>query len=119
MAYSVQIDEVARANARHRLAEARQAERKGHRADFAPLQAERWLKDSAVIEQLAHIRGEWRVSLVFAHIHNPLRLIQRYITSHPTRHRAALQAHYMRRLAAKDQRGTLTVHFEQLRLCLN
>jgi hypothetical protein len=56
---------------------------------------------------------------VFAHTHNPLKFIKRYITSHPCPRRAAQQAYYMRRLAAKDQRGTLTVCVAQLALCPN
>ncbi|WP_210518832.1 hypothetical protein [Hymenobacter terricola] len=119
MAHAFQLDPGAQANARRGLLAQAVAERKGSRADFAPLYEDRWLIDTAVIGHLACIRGEWRVSLVFVHVHNPLRFIKRHITAHPTQARAAQQAYYMRRLAAKDQRGTLAVSVEQLRLSPN
>jgi hypothetical protein len=94
-------------------------ERRGNEADFYLFYEDLWLSDTAVIEHLVRMRGEWRVELVFAHTHNPLKFIKRYITSHPCPRRAAQQAYYMRRLAAKDQRGTLTVCVAQLALCPN
>lgn len=119
MSSSFQFSSPARATAVQALREAAGTDRKGRRADFAPLYEDRWLVDTAVIERLTRIRGEWRVELVFASIHDPLRLIKRHITSHPTAERAAQQAHYMRRLAAKDQRGTLAISVQQLAPCLN
>jgi len=119
MAAPFLLDEAVRASAARRLATISAAERKGGLADFGPFHESRWLPDTAVIERVARVRGEWRVSLVFAHVQNPLRLIVRHITAHPSRARAALQAHYMCRLAAKDARGTQRVGIGQLRLSWN
>ncbi len=94
-------------------------ERKGNLSDFRLYYDDLWLSDTAVIENLHRYRGEWEVELIFAHSCNPLKFIKRRITSNACPKRAAQQAHYMRRLAAKDQRGTLTVSISQLDTCLN
>lgn len=94
-------------------------ERKGNLLDFKLYQDDLWLSDTAVIENLHRYRGEWEVELIFAYTGNPLKFIKRRITSNSCPKRAAQQAHYMRRLAAKDQRGTLTVSADQLNTCLN
>ena len=95
------------------------AEKKGDSSDFRLYFDDLWLSDTAVIDDIHKSRGEWAVDLVFASIHNPLKFIRRYIVSHPCPKRAAQKAHFMRRLAAKDQRGTLTVNIELLNLCIN
>ncbi len=77
--------------------------------DFNLLFDDDWLQDSAVIENIECRRGQWEVHLVFAHYKNPYRLIKRKITTCFCRHQAETHAYYMRRLAAKDQRGTLVV----------
>ena len=92
---------------------------RGNLADFGFYADDQWLADTAVIEQLTRSRGEWQVDLLFASIHDPLKFLKRRITSNPCPKRAAQQAHFMRRLAAKDQRGTLTVSARQLNPCLN
>lgn len=94
-------------------------EKKGNSSDFRLYFDDLWLSDSAVIEKIYKSKGEWAVDLVFAHIHNPLKFIRRFIVSHPCPKRAAQKAHFMRRLAAKDQRGTLEVNIELLNLCQN
>ena len=78
-----------------------------------------WLKDSAVIDNIKPIDGNWEVSLVFAYIRFPMKLIKRKITTCITRQKAEISAHYMRRLAAKDQRGTLYIDKKYFDLCLN
>ncbi|MEA5257966.1 hypothetical protein VB264_09225 [Arcicella aquatica] len=95
------------------------AERKGNSSDFRLYFDDLWLSDTAVIDDIHKSKGEWAVDLVFASIHNPLKFIRRFIISHPCPKRAAQKAHFMRRLAAKDQRGTLYVNIEQLDLCKN
>ena len=119
MAHSFHIDNAAYTNALAGLNSLYFVERRGNRSDFHSFFEDLWLSDTAVIEHLVCIRGEWRVELVFAHMHTPLKFIKRYITSHPCPKRAAQQAYYMRRLAAKDQRGTITVSVAQLGLCRN
>lgn len=75
-----------------------------------------WLFDTAVIENLARRRGTWEINLLFAHYQQPLKFLSRRITSETCPRRAALVASLMRRQAAKDQRGTLTVKLEDLNL---
>lgn len=94
-------------------------ERKGNLVDFQLFHDDLWLADTAVIENLHRHRGAWEVELIFAYTHNPLKFIKRRITSNACPRRAAQQAYFMRRLAAKDQRGTLTVSAQQLDVCLN
>lgn len=113
------IDQAAYANLLAGLNNLHFTERKGNLVDFTFYTDDQWLADTAVIEQLTRSKGEWQVDLLFASIHNPLKFIKRHITSHSCPKRAAQQAHYMRRLAAKDQRGTLTVSADQLNPCLN
>jgi hypothetical protein len=95
------------------------ADRKGNSSDFRLYFDDLWLSDTAVIDDVHKSKGEWAVDLIFASTHNPLKFIRRFIISHPCPKRAAQKAHFMRRLAAKDQRGTLQVNIEQLDLCKN
>ena len=78
-----------------------------------------WLSDTAVIELLQLRQGSWEVNLLFAHYKTPMKFLSRRITSHSCPKRARTMAFYMRRLAAKDQRGTLTVDINDLHLSLN
>ena len=78
-----------------------------------------WLSDTAVIELLQLRKGSWEVNLLFAHHKTPLKFLSRRITSHSCPKRARTMAFYMRRQAAKDQRGTLTVNISDLNLSLN
>ncbi|MFN4144691.1 MAG: hypothetical protein ACK4GN_02625 [Runella sp.] len=94
-------------------------EKKGNLSDFKLYYEDLWLADTAVIESIYRAKGEWAIDLIFAYIHNPLQLICRNITSHPCPKRAAHTAQLMRRLAAKDQRGTLVVNIQSLPTCPN
>lgn len=78
-----------------------------------------WLSDTAVIELLQLRKGTWEITLLFAHYKTPLKFLSRRITSHSCPKRARTMAFYMRRLAAKDQRGTLSVDINDLHLTLN
>jgi hypothetical protein len=78
-----------------------------------------WLSDTAVIELLQLRKGCWEINLLFAHHKTPLKFLSRRITSHTCPKRAQTMAFYMRRLAAKDQRGTLKVDINDLHLTLN
>lgn len=113
------MDKAAYANMLAGLNNQHFTERKGNLTDFRLYYDDLWLSDTAVIENLRLYRGEWEVELIFAYTVNPLKFIKRRITSNSCPKRAAQQAHYMRRLAAKDQRGTLTVSANQLNACLN
>ncbi len=91
----------------------------GDKHDFTVFKDDLWLSDSAVIERLTRLRGAWAVNLVFADTANPLRFLVRHIVTNPSRERAVQQAYYMRRLAAKDQRGTLKVSAAQFNISDN
>jgi hypothetical protein len=84
-------------------------DRPAQAGDVVFLSEDWWLGDTAVIEQVTLHRGMWQVSLVFAHHQRPLQLIRRLITQTSHQSKAQLMAALMRRLAAKDQRGTLAV----------
>lgn len=78
-----------------------------------------WLQDSAVIEHIRQRDGNWEIALVFAYVWFPLKFIRRKITTYFTEQKANINASYMRRLAAKDQRGTLSVDRKHFKHCLN
>lgn len=94
-------------------------ERVGGRRDFSMLLNDAWLQDSAVIENILFRRGQWEVHLVFAHYTNPYKLIKRRITTCFCKEKAQTYAHYMRRQAAKDPRGTLRVDSTLFQFCAN
>jgi hypothetical protein len=78
-----------------------------------------WLQNTAVIENIERRNGCWNIFLVFAHHLQPLKFIKRSITHFACFKKAALTAHYMRRLAAKDQRGTLVVAIDKYNFIFN
>ena len=78
-----------------------------------------WLKDAAVIDIINNRNGAWDVYLVFAHHKNPLQLIIRNITKCFSEQKAKATAFYIRKEAAKDRRGTLTVSIKDLNICNN
>lgn len=78
-----------------------------------------WLADTAVIESINYNKGSWEVYLTFANYKKPLQLIIRRIVRCYSEGKARTAAHYMRRMAAKDQRGTLEVRLKDLNLCIN
>jgi hypothetical protein len=78
-----------------------------------------WLKDAAVIDTINNNQGAWDVSLIFAHYKNPLQLLVRNITRCFTEQKARAAAFYIRKEAAKDRRGTLSVSINDLSLCTN
>ncbi len=94
-------------------------ERVGKPNDYSFLQADQWLKDSAVIDQVIRTKEGWAIYLIFAHAVFPYRFIRRFIhrINHPKK--ATVTAEYMRRQAAKDQRGTLTIQMSDFSLCTN
>ena len=87
--------------------------------DMAFLSDDWWLRDTAVIENIVKRDGMWEIQLVFAHYKEPKKLIKRIISRYPSKNKAELSAWYMRRLAAKDQRGTLSVDLNDFGLCLS
>lgn len=94
-------------------------EKLGVDADMNFYRNDFWLSDTAVIESLQLRKGAWEINLLFAHHKTPLKFLSRRITSHSCPKRARTMAFYMRRLAAKDQRGTLTLDINDLKLTLN
>ena len=94
-------------------------EKSGEATDMDFINDDMWLPDTAVIENLFRRRGTWEVHLLFAHHKQPLKFLSRRITAHTCPKRAAQMGFYMRRLAAKDQRGTLTINIIDFKLILN
>ncbi len=94
-------------------------ETKGNLSDFIFLHDDIWLSDTAVIENVSLIYGLWEIELVFVLHTNYLKFIKRKIVSSYCRNKALLTASLMRRLAAKDQRGTLVVDTNRIEWCNN
>lgn len=91
----------------------------GHQADLSFLKEDQWLCDSVVIDRVTLRRGTWEIDLVFAHVDTPLKFLTRRITSQTCPRRAVQMAGFMRRLAAKDQRGTLELNTDTFVAPLN
>ncbi len=83
------------------------------------LQNDWWLADTAVIDTINYKKGGWEVYFTFANYKKPLQFIVRKIIRCYSETKAKTAAHYMRRQAAKDQRGTLAVTINDLNLCIN
>ncbi|GEM_PF-3144379 len=71
--------------------------------------ADSWLQDAAVIDIVLKRNGQYLVGLVFAKPDEGAEFIIRYIRTCPTLKSAETTANFMRRLAAKDPRGTVTI----------
>ncbi len=82
-------------------------EKKGQSKDLTFLADDWWLADTVVIEYLTYRRGMWEIHLIFAHYRQPCKLLKRIITTTYCPKKAEITAKLMRKLAAKDQRGTL------------
>lgn len=85
----------------------------GQAIDSIFLYRDDWLSDTAVAERLIKRRGQVQIHLVFAYALNPFRFLSRYITTCADPRRASMMGAYFRRLAAKDQRGTIVVDAKQ------
>lgn len=94
-------------------------DQKGEFTDFDLFYSDDWLLNSAVVDNVIERNGNWDIYLVFAYVGNPLKLIKRRITRCITIKKANLTANYMRRLAAKDQRGTLKIDCSSFKNCDN
>jgi hypothetical protein len=94
-------------------------EKLGNQSDMNFFRQDEWLYDTAVIEQVTARKGTWEIGLLFAHHQKPMKFLSRKITSHACPKRANMIAVYMRRQAAKDQRGTLSVSLSGFNLGLN
>lgn len=113
------IDKGAYANLLAGINNLHTTERMGNLSDFQVYADDKWLSDTAVIEQLTHSQGEWQVELLFASIHNPIKFLKRRIAANACPKRAAQQAHFMRRQAANDRRNDLTISIDQMNICSN
>ncbi|MEZ4956747.1 MAG: hypothetical protein R2825_24530 [Saprospiraceae bacterium] len=92
-------------------------EKSGQDTDMDFLTDDWWLRDTAVIENIVKREGMWEIQLVFAHYLEPQKLIKRVISRYTCKNKAELSAWYMKRLAAKDQRGTLKINISDFKLC--
>jgi hypothetical protein len=86
----------------------------GEKKDLEFINKDFWLQDTAVVESVERKLGLWKVSLLFVHHVNPMKFIKRAIRSYADIKKANTAAHYMRRQAAKDQRGTLVVNTQSI-----
>ncbi len=94
-------------------------ERLGQESDMDFLIDDSWMGETAVTENVVKTKGMWYIYLVFSHYKNPLLFIRRAISSCFTRKTALIYAAYMRRLAAKDSRGTLKMNPDDYHCHLN
>lgn len=94
-------------------------EKAGSAGDIRFMANEFWLQDTAVIDHVHYKKGMYCVSLVFSHYRQPHLWLCRNICSYANPRRAHTSAHYMRRQAAKDQRGTLTLSLERYHINVN
>lgn len=94
-------------------------ERVGEQNDMDFIKNDQWLYNTAVIENIWRRRGLWEIHLLFAHCKQPLTFLSRSITCHPCPKRATMMAAFMRRLAAKDQRGTLKININDFNFLKN
>lgn len=95
-------------------------ESRGYLDDLAFMKEDEWLKDSAVIDRIQAFKGQWTVSLVFADPARKGTFIVRYIRNNcPTYKKAVVTAGFMRRVAAKDPRGTIEIDPGDYNLPLN
>ncbi len=85
------------------------AERVGEYCDMHFMVNDHWMRDTAVVENVIQRDGLWKIYLTFAHYKNPLLLIRREISRCFSKRTALIYGQYMRRIAAKDPRGTLEV----------
>jgi hypothetical protein len=114
MPLSCKIDDVLYSQMLDYMQTLMQGDVQGEMADISFYNDDFWLQDTVVIENVEYRNGEWNIFLVFAHHLLPLKLIKRKIKNLSCPKKAALTAHYMRRLAAKDQRGTLQLNAKLL-----
>ena len=94
-------------------------DRPGTLEDMSIMKEDAWRQDSAVIERIGQDQGQWTVSLVFSDPSRKSTFIIRPIRTCPTYKNAKMTAGYMRRVAAKDPRGTIEVNPGNYLLYLN
>jgi hypothetical protein len=93
--------------------------KRGETADLEFLYEDTWLRDTVVINWVARLNGTWRIYLVFVHHKRPFLFIKRFIKTQISEPKAVMEAEYMKRLAAKDQRGTLKLEERAFDVCSN
>lgn len=119
MGCRIEIDEDAYSNMLEAINRMAATDRAGTQADAAFMNEDFWLQDTAVIENIERRSGQYVIFLVFAHYLKPLKFLKRKIVQYSCPRKAAMVAHYMRRQAAKDQRGTLTVNARLINVVFN
>ncbi|MBX3256254.1 MAG: hypothetical protein KF862_19105 [Chitinophagaceae bacterium] len=112
----VEIDENAYSNMLEAMNTLVSTDISGTSSDICFINDDFWLQDTAVIENIEYRKGQYMIFLVFAHHLKPLKFLKRKIVQYACPKKAAIVAHYMRRQAAKDQRGTLTVNLKMINI---
>lgn len=105
----VYIDQFAYECMLERLNSESSTDQRGELIDMGLFYDDAWLMDSAVVENMIANKGNWDIYLVFVDPLHPMKFIRRKISSYFSRNKAELAGNYMRRLAAKDQRGTIKI----------
>lgn len=119
MAFRFEMDDRAYNNMLEAIHVLEATDAAGKSADISFINDDFWLQDTAVIENIEYRNGEWNIYLVFAHYQLPLKFLKRKIVKFSCKRKASIVAHYMRRQAAKDQRGTLTVNKDLINISFN
>ncbi|MBU0697799.1 hypothetical protein [Sediminibacterium sp.] len=88
----------------------------GSQKDVQFIHQDFWLQNTAVIENIEIINGEWNIFLLFADHLAPLKFLKRKIIQYSSFKKAVFNAQYMRRQAAKDQRGTIIIDIKYFKL---
>lgn len=78
-----------------------------------------WYSETVVTERIVKRKGQWHVDLVFAYYKDPFRLLVRNITHCISYDKAKITGNIMKKQAAKDQRGTLSVNQELIGISCN
>jgi hypothetical protein len=94
-------------------------DRPAEELDLRFLSDDWWLSDTAVIESVSKRKGSWEIHLTFVYYLQPCRFIRRFIRTVFHAGKVEMIASFMRRAAAKDQRGTLEIHLHQFGFCDN
>jgi|LauGreDrversion4_2_1035121.scaffolds.fasta_scaffold05357_3 hypothetical protein len=98
------------------LDESMNLEKIGNQNDVQFIHQDFWLQNTAVIENIESVNGEWNIFLLFADHLTPLKFLKRKIIQYSSFKKAVFNAQYMRRQAAKDQRGTIIIDIKNFEL---
>lgn len=94
-------------------------DRRGCVEDFNFMYKDEWLMDTEVKYLIARHKGMYRLTMVYIHIVQPLRVIIRIIDSYTSIKKAEIYASIFQRGIRKDARGTLKANYNDFNICHN